>query len=520
MADYLTVLRRDIEQFSKGNWAVDNDKLLMYLEELNANAGGGGGGGVPYIGATQNVDLGNYGLFTDFVNFNTAPVASPGAGQIAYNPNTGALAYNMDNRNVQCEIGQQLFAYVTNDEAVQINKGQAVYLYQASGDRASVKLAYNTSDATSAKTFGLAAENIGANQTGFIICQGVLDKLNTQAYNPGDSLYLGTTPGSYVSTKPSASDTPPQHLVYIGTVERANNGNGQIYVRIQNGYELNEIHDVAIGSPNNGDVLTYDNTVTPPLWRNAAPVNDITTYSNNNIVDSVLDSVNYTGATKVSSTGPGTIEVSSNYGNMHYQQISGTYYPLSFLGGTAVNNNTIQANQRYTGFFWTIYIDYPVTISEFCVSLAPTATTYPFTSSISIYSLTNFTRTNTLPYYSGDIVAGSNVSSTVTTSTTSIRFIYPSNLFLDRGVYLVGLANDNTSPSPAVTLQGAFITSVSLGVNSLNLLSGYNNSGNGSFAYSQATPVALGSTIATTQLGINNPSNTLTSTIVSYYRVA
>lgn len=200
----------------------------------------------------------------DSLQFSLSPVTGPGAGLISYNGATGALAYKLNSSNVQSEIGETLHALVHNAEAVTITKGQAVYLYQASGNKASVKLAFNTSDATSAKTFGLAAENIPAGNNGFVICQGVLDGLNTGMFSAGDTLYLGATAGSYTATKPYA----PNHLVYIGIVERANAGNGQIYVRTQNGYELDEIHDVDLIStpPVNNDVLTYV-TGSPNLWR-------------------------------------------------------------------------------------------------------------------------------------------------------------------------------------------------------------------------------------------------------------
>ena len=219
-------------------------------------------GYVPYTGATQDVDLGTHGLLADFVAFDLNPVAAPGAGQIVYDGASGALSYLLNSSNVASRIGQTMHAYVHNAEGTTITKGQAVYLYQASGNKASVRLAYNTSDATSAKTFGLAAENIGAGQNGMVICQGVLDGLNTGMYTAGDTLYLGVTPGSYTTTKPYA----PNHFVYIGIVERANNGNGQIYVRVQNGYELDEIHDVDLitNPPVSGDVLTYNGSLWVP----------------------------------------------------------------------------------------------------------------------------------------------------------------------------------------------------------------------------------------------------------------
>ena len=183
--------------------------------------------------------------------------------RMAWNPDTGTVQVGMVGGNVQAELGQQLYAYVHNAESSQINKGQPVYLYQATGNKASVKLAFNTSDATSAKTLGLAAENIAAGANGLVICQGVLDKINTGSYNEGDTLYLGATAGTLTATKPKA----PNHLVYIGVVERANNGNGQIYVRAQNGYELDEIHDVQINSPANGQLIIYDAVTS--LWKNA-----------------------------------------------------------------------------------------------------------------------------------------------------------------------------------------------------------------------------------------------------------
>ena len=152
-------------------------------------------GYVPYTGATGSVDLGIYGLTTDFVAFSQTPTTGPGQAQIGYNGQTQALAYDFDSTSVRCNIGQQMYAFVKNDEAVTITKGQAVYLFGASGNKATVKLADNSGDATSATTLGLAAEDIAAGQNGLVITQGVLDGLNTLAYAPGDILYLGSTPG-------------------------------------------------------------------------------------------------------------------------------------------------------------------------------------------------------------------------------------------------------------------------------------------------------------------------------------
>jgi hypothetical protein len=43
-----------------------------------------------------------------------------------------------------------------------------------------------------------------------------------------------------------------------------------MYVRIQNGYEMNELHDVASTTAVNNDILYRDTTVTPNLWKPAS----------------------------------------------------------------------------------------------------------------------------------------------------------------------------------------------------------------------------------------------------------
>ena len=69
-------------------------------------------------------------------------------------------------------------AYVTNAEAVTITKGQVVYIFGASGDRASVKLAKNASDTFSSKTLGIVRDDILAGQAGWVTTQGQVSGIN------------------------------------------------------------------------------------------------------------------------------------------------------------------------------------------------------------------------------------------------------------------------------------------------------------------------------------------------------
>lgn len=154
-----------------------------------------------------------------------------------------------------------LFAYVTNGDSSTITKGQPVYAFSGTGDRMVVKLANNTSDATSARTIGLVySTSIAANQKGLIIIEGLLDGLSTlptSTWADGDIVYLGATAGAITKTKPTA----PNHMVYLGTVTTASAGSaGRMYVKVQNGYEMSEIHDYQEGSVQNNQVITYESS--------------------------------------------------------------------------------------------------------------------------------------------------------------------------------------------------------------------------------------------------------------------
>jgi hypothetical protein len=203
----------------------------------------------------------------DYIIFNTSysPTGNEPEGSLYWNSTLGSLESVLTGGNVNVAIGEQLYARVRNVEATALNPGEVVYLFGASGNKATVKRASNAGDSTSSKTLGLVAETIAPNQIGYVITQGVIEKMNVGSpFEAGDVLWLGSTPGTFTRIKP----TQPNHLVFIGIVERANNGNGQIYVKPQNGYELNEIHDVLITNPINNQALVWESSTL--LWKNKA----------------------------------------------------------------------------------------------------------------------------------------------------------------------------------------------------------------------------------------------------------
>jgi hypothetical protein len=164
---------------------------------------------------------------------------------------------------------------VKNDGTGLITKGTAVYVTGSNGTNMLVGKASNLSEATSSKTMGLMQSDItttGGTQTGFVITEGLISGLNTAGTVAGDPVWLGVN-GALIYgliNKPYA----PAHLVFIGIVTKVSAGSGEIFVKVQNGFELKEIHDVDLKTnlPTNNQVLTYESAT--DLWKNKTIVED------------------------------------------------------------------------------------------------------------------------------------------------------------------------------------------------------------------------------------------------------
>lgn len=156
---------------------------------------------------------------------------------------------------------------IKNNNGSTIYKGQPVYVSSAAGSNILVKLASNTGEATSSKTFGLVNQSsLAQNAQGTVVTEGLLQGFNTSAAgNEGDPIWLGPT-GNLIfglANKPKA----PNHLVYLGVVTRKHAIQGEIFVHIQNGFEVRELHDARIINEQNSDIIIYNSG--SGLWLNS-----------------------------------------------------------------------------------------------------------------------------------------------------------------------------------------------------------------------------------------------------------
>lgn len=183
------------------------------------------------------------------------PTSDQDAATKAYVDSTVAGGTTSGSRTVYVKAGMAL------------TKGQPVYISGANGTNVIVSAAGNDSEATSSKTIGLINSTVANNGFAYVTTNGLLSGLDTSgAGAEGDAVWLGPS-GTLLyglTNKPYA----PAHLVYIGVVAKKNGSTGEILINPQNGFELDELHDVDFHTvaPSAGDVVVRNAANT--LWEN------------------------------------------------------------------------------------------------------------------------------------------------------------------------------------------------------------------------------------------------------------
>lgn len=150
-----------------------------------------------------------------------------------------------------------------NNTGATLSKGTVVYINGRNGNLPTVQKSIATNEAGSSKTYGILFEDITDNHSGNVIVIGALTNFNTNQFSAaeGSTLYLSpSVSGAMTATKPSA----PDHLVSVGKIVRNHNNQGIIQVIIQNGFELQELHNVAINGVTGGQFLQYNSV--SQLW--------------------------------------------------------------------------------------------------------------------------------------------------------------------------------------------------------------------------------------------------------------
>jgi hypothetical protein len=204
----------------------------------------------------------------DWIDFNTNPTPDPPhqEGRIHWNIDRKTLEIDTEINNYMISSGHVNVVRGKNTTNGTLSKGTVVYISGNSGQFASFGTASWDSETRSAITFGILPLDIEQNNSGYAVTLGEITGINTNGFPPATLLYLGPG-GTYTATKPQA----PLHAVRLGQVVVAATS-GKLQVKIDNGWELDELHDVRIvtgslrdAATNNGGSTIYRSG---SLWTN------------------------------------------------------------------------------------------------------------------------------------------------------------------------------------------------------------------------------------------------------------
>jgi len=242
---------------------------------------------------------------------------------------------------ISISAAEQMATIGRNSTGSTLYKGTVIYISGSTGNRPNYVKAQANSEATSAGTFGVILADIPNNSDGYAVTIGTIDNLDTRSTAPnpftsdtlvdGDTIYLSPTTAGYVTNvKPYA----PDHLVYVGKVVRTSPTNGTIVYRIQNGYELDEIHDVAAQTPSNNDGLFFESATS--LWKNKS-ISTVLGYTPFNLPALTSGSVLFSNGTTIAQDNANLFWDDTN--NRLGVGTATPAYNLDIIGSAKINNS-------------------------------------------------------------------------------------------------------------------------------------------------------------------------------------
>lgn len=235
------------------------------------------GSGVPYTGATADVDLGEFKILAKGIKFPQNPLDIPVDGDLYFDPNFQTLVFKgYDGTDLQ--FGEEVFNFVLNNTGSTITNGSVCYINGALSGDPTISLVdcryYNTS-----RIIGVATQDIANGQKGKITVIGRVNDINTSGLNVGDVIYANSSAvGTFTNTTPTGGC----YKVRIGTVLKAGVADGAIELNVNaSEYTVEVLRER--GFPDKSQVsLTFDDntgtfTISPVstdfrFYQNGEPV--------------------------------------------------------------------------------------------------------------------------------------------------------------------------------------------------------------------------------------------------------
>lgn len=221
----------------------------------------------------QYIGVNNGGLPDQFdhIQFNTESLSEVLPGRLVWNADEGTLDLGMNHGGVTQQIGLETLYRVKNQTGTLLADGTVVMAVGAVGNSGHILVAPANNNLPPQVTMGVVTHDIPNGENGFVTHFGIVRGINTtgasigETWNDGDILYLHPTQlGKLTKVKPAA----PKYHVMVALVVHAH-PNGQLFVRPTYGQKLDEIDDVDVVNPQNGQILKYDSAT--GVWKNVNP---------------------------------------------------------------------------------------------------------------------------------------------------------------------------------------------------------------------------------------------------------
>ena len=259
--------------------ALGTDTTGDYIASLVAGtnisiSNNSGEGATPTISVSGSVSSVDSISSPDFIQFDTTANTTPVTGLLGWDSVQGTLNLGLS-ANKHIHIGEESLFRVRNATGTTIGKGTALY---ASGVEPSgrIQVTPYVADGTvrEVRFMGLAAESIADGVNGFVQHFGHVRDLDTrgtsstsisvgdETWAAGDILYVHpTVPGKL-------TNVAPRHAVVVALLIVRHQTTGWLFVRSSSGGHIEDIHDIVLTSPTDGQFLRYNSAST--VWVNDA----------------------------------------------------------------------------------------------------------------------------------------------------------------------------------------------------------------------------------------------------------
>ena len=173
--------------------------------------------------------------FSQKITFSLGALFSPQVaptherGRIYFDDVNDCISFMDSISGTSVQVGYETLMRARNNTGATIPNGTLVYISGAIGQNPTIALAQANTEPTS-EIIGVATHNIANNTVGKVCVFGLVNDINTSAFNDGDFLYLSSSVAGGLTTTPPTS---PNYVVSVGVVEHAHVTQGKILVKPQ-----------------------------------------------------------------------------------------------------------------------------------------------------------------------------------------------------------------------------------------------------------------------------------------------